>query len=63
MVKVGGEKMSKSLGNFTTIRDLLEKVDSMAVRLFVLQGHYRKHDRVRFLSAYKFYLTYCDIKG
>ena len=42
MVKVGGEKMSKSLGNFTTIRDLLEKVDSMAVRLFVLQGHYRK---------------------
>jgi len=42
MVKVGGEKMSKSLGNFTTIRDLLEKFDSMAVRLFVLQGHYRK---------------------
>lgn len=42
MVKVGGEKMSKSLGNFTTIRDLLEKVDPMAIRLFVLQGHYRK---------------------
>ena len=42
MVKVGGEKMSKSLGNFTTIRDLLKKFDSMAVRLFVLQGHYRK---------------------
>ncbi|MGL5032696.1 MAG: cysteine--tRNA ligase, partial [Microcystaceae cyanobacterium] len=42
MVKVGGEKMSKSLGNFTTIRDLLGKVDSMAVRLFTLQGHYRK---------------------
>jgi cysteinyl-tRNA synthetase len=42
MVKVGGEKMSKSLGNFTTIRDLLQKFDPMAVRLFVLQGHYRK---------------------
>lgn len=42
MVKVGGEKMSKSLGNFTTIRDLLEKVEPMAVRLFILQTHYRK---------------------
>jgi cysteinyl-tRNA synthetase len=52
MVKVGGEKMSKSLGNFITIRDLLDAsggsrsdhrpVDPMAVRLFVLQAHYRK---------------------
>ena len=50
MVTVNGEKMSKSLGNFTTIRGLLdgdwadypEPVDPMAVRLFVLQGHYRK---------------------
>ena len=43
MVKVDGEKMSKSLGNFTTIRDLLDRpVDSMAMRLFILQGHYRK---------------------
>ncbi|BAU65783.1 cysteinyl-tRNA synthetase [Stanieria sp. NIES-3757] len=43
MVKVGGEKMSKSLGNFTTIRDLLDQpTDSMAVRLFILQAHYRK---------------------
>lgn len=42
MVKVEGEKMSKSLGNFTTIRDLLETVDPMAIRLLVLQGHYRK---------------------
>ncbi|MBD2576323.1 cysteine--tRNA ligase [Oscillatoria sp. FACHB-1406] len=49
MVRVGGEKMSKSLGNFTTIRDLLdgkgsvisEIVDPMAVRLFILQTHYR----------------------
>ena len=50
MVTVNGEKMSKSLGNFTTIRDLLDgvwtdypqPVDPIAVRLFVLQGHYRK---------------------
>ncbi|OUL29419.1 cysteine--tRNA ligase [Nostoc sp. T09] len=43
MVKVDGEKMSKSLGNFTTIRDLLNRgVEPMAVRLFVLQAQYRK---------------------
>jgi cysteinyl-tRNA synthetase len=42
MVTVDGEKMSKSLGNFTTIRDLLDKgVDPMAVRLFVLLAQYR----------------------
>ena len=42
MVKVEGEKMSKSLGNFITIRDLLAKFEPMPVRLFVLQAHYRK---------------------
>ncbi|NJM58315.1 MAG: cysteine--tRNA ligase [Synechococcales cyanobacterium RU_4_20] len=50
MVTVNGEKMSKSLGNFTTIRDLLDgkwseypqPIDPMAIRLFVLQAHYRK---------------------
>ena len=43
MVKVNGEKMSKSLGNFITIRELLDRpTDPMAVRLFVLQAHYRK---------------------
>ncbi|HIK46438.1 MAG TPA: cysteine--tRNA ligase, partial [Leptolyngbyaceae cyanobacterium M65_K2018_010] len=45
MVNVGGEKMSKSLGNFTTIRALLDAPqapDPMALRLFLLQGHYRK---------------------
>ncbi|WP_373527159.1 cysteine--tRNA ligase [Nostoc sp.] len=41
MVKVDGEKMSKSLGNFTTIRDLLDRgVNPMAVRLFVLTAQY-----------------------
>ncbi|HYW18830.1 MAG TPA: cysteine--tRNA ligase [Nodularia sp. (in: cyanobacteria)] len=43
MVKVDGEKMSKSLGNFTTIRDLLNRgVEPMALRLFVLMAQYRK---------------------
>ncbi len=43
MVTVDGEKMSKSLGNFTTIRELLDRpTDPMAVRLFVLQAQYRK---------------------
>lgn len=43
MVNVGGQKMSKSLGNFTTIRALLESgVSPMTLRLFVLQAHYRK---------------------
>ena len=43
MVNVGGTKMSKSLGNFTTIRALLESgISAMTLRLFVLQAHYRK---------------------
>ncbi|MBS9393688.1 MAG: cysteine--tRNA ligase [Dolichospermum sp. LBC05a] len=43
MVKVDGEKMSKSLGNFITIRQLLDQgVDPMAVRLFVMMAQYRK---------------------
>ncbi|MCS6813318.1 MAG: cysteine--tRNA ligase, partial [Cyanobacteria bacterium] len=43
MVNVGGEKMSKSLGNFTTIRQLLASgVDPMVLRLFILQAQYRK---------------------
>ncbi|MDJ0591083.1 MAG: cysteine--tRNA ligase [Pleurocapsa sp. MO_226.B13] len=43
MVTVNGEKMSKSLGNFTTIRELLNRpLDPMVIRLFVLQAHYRK---------------------
>jgi cysteinyl-tRNA synthetase len=43
MVNVNGEKMSKSLGNFTTIRRLLDSgLDPMALRLFILQAQYRK---------------------
>jgi cysteinyl-tRNA synthetase len=42
MLTVDGEKMSKSLGNFTTLVDLLDKHDPRAFRLLVLQTHYRK---------------------
>ncbi|MEL6495683.1 MAG: cysteine--tRNA ligase [Cyanobacteria bacterium J06623_7] len=42
MIIVDGKKMSKSLGNFTTIRELLDKYEPMAVRLFILQAQYRK---------------------
>ncbi len=42
MIIVEGKKMSKSLGNFTTIREVLDKYDPMAVRLFILQAQYRK---------------------
>jgi cysteinyl-tRNA synthetase len=42
MVNVDGEKMSKSLGNFTTLIDVLNRWDPRALRLLVLQTHYRK---------------------
>ena len=42
MVQVDGEKMSKSLGNFTTLNDLLDTWDPRALRLLVLQTHYRR---------------------
>jgi cysteinyl-tRNA synthetase len=42
MIIVEGKKMSKSLGNFITIRELLDKYEPMAVRLFILQAQYRK---------------------
>ena len=41
MVLVGGEKMSKSLGNFTTVADLLADWPGEAVRLFLLRAGYR----------------------
>ena len=40
-VTVGGEKMSKSLGNFTSLADLLSRSDARAYRLLVLRSHYR----------------------
>lgn len=40
-VQVNNEKMAKSLGNFFTIRDVLEKFDAEAVRYFLISSHYR----------------------
>ena len=40
-VEVGGEKMSKSLGNFTNLLDLVGSTDPRAYRLLVLRSHYR----------------------
>jgi cysteinyl-tRNA synthetase len=40
-VEVEGTKMSKSLGNFTSLTDLLSRVDGRAYRLLVLRAHYR----------------------
>ncbi|MFS6536193.1 cysteine--tRNA ligase [Idiomarina loihiensis] len=41
MVQVDNEKMSKSLGNFFTIRSVLEQYDAETVRYFLLSSHYR----------------------
>jgi cysteinyl-tRNA synthetase len=42
MVEIGGEKMSKSLGNFRTLAEALDAHGERAFRLAVLQSHYRK---------------------
>jgi cysteinyl-tRNA synthetase len=41
LVRVRGEKMSKSLGNAVTVRDLLKRHTANAVRLYLLSRHYR----------------------
>ena len=40
-VMVGDQKMSKSLGNFTSLTDMLARTDARAYRLLVLRSHYR----------------------
>jgi cysteinyl-tRNA synthetase len=60
-LQVEGEKMSKSLGNFVTIRELLEEWPGEAIRLNMLKSHYRQpvdwtegglHDAVRTLDQW-----------
>ncbi|MHA1143376.1 MAG: cysteine--tRNA ligase [Candidatus Helarchaeota archaeon] len=41
-VNINKEKMSKSLGNFLTIKQVLEKYHPMVIRLFLLSAHYRR---------------------
>ncbi|MCF8998232.1 cysteine--tRNA ligase [Acinetobacter nectaris] len=40
-VNVDGEKMSKSLGNFCTIRDVMQKFHPEVIRYFIMSSHYR----------------------
>ncbi len=40
-VRVDNEKMSKSLGNFFTIREILKQFEAEVIRFFILRGHYR----------------------
>jgi len=40
-LKINGEKMAKSLGNYITVREALKKYSAEAIRLFVLSTHYR----------------------
>jgi cysteinyl-tRNA synthetase len=41
LLNVGGEKMSKSLGNFWSLRDALAQYDPMVLRFFLVNAHYR----------------------
>ncbi|MEG0341346.1 MAG: DALR domain-containing protein, partial [Acinetobacter sp.] len=67
-INVDGEKMSKSLGNFFTIRDVIEKFHPEVVRYFIVSSHYRspvnysdvalkeaKNTLARFYHAFKAY--------
>jgi cysteinyl-tRNA synthetase len=40
-LKINGEKMAKSLGNYITVREALKKYSADAIRLFVMSTHYR----------------------
>ncbi|HUY03417.1 MAG TPA: cysteine--tRNA ligase [Rhodocyclaceae bacterium] len=40
-VRIDDEKMSKSLGNFFTIRDVIKRYDAEVLRFFILRAHYR----------------------
>lgn len=41
MLTINGQKMGKSLGNFVTIKEMLQKISPEALRLFILMSHYR----------------------
>ena len=41
IINVDNQKMSKSLGNFFTVRDISKEYDLEAVRMFMLSAHYR----------------------
>ncbi len=41
MLTINGQKMGKSLGNFVTIKEMLQRISPEALRLFILMSHYR----------------------
>jgi cysteinyl-tRNA synthetase len=70
MLRIHQEKMSKSLGNFFTIRDVLKKFSSEAVRFLLLSTHYRSpldYSEVRLEEAStalkRFYHAFNDVNG
>lgn len=67
MVQVNAEKMSKSLGNFFIIRDVLKQYPSEVVRYFLISGHYRSEinyseDNLN-LAAQALNRLYCSLRG
>jgi cysteinyl-tRNA synthetase len=69
-ITIDKEKMSKSLGNFFTIREVLDKFDSEVVRFFLLSTHYRspiEFSDAQLLEAEasidKYYVTISRIQG
>ncbi len=69
-ITIAKEKMSKSLGNFFTIRDILERFDPEVVRIFLLSTHYRSpiefsEDQLRETEAAldRFYSTVMRVEG
>jgi len=69
-LNIRGEKMSKSLGNFLLVRDILKKYNPNVIRFFILTSHYRSPldwTEKNISSAYngfkEFYNTFWRMKG
>lgn len=68
-ININGEKMSKSLGNFFTVRDISKEFELPVVRLFMLSSHYRspinfsKELLMQTRSAYERLKTCCQMLG
>lgn len=69
-VRVDSEKMSKSLGNFFTVREVLKNYQPEVVRFFILRAHYRsplnysdQHLKDAKLALDRLYISLKEIKG
>ncbi len=62
-VMVNNEKMSKSLGNFFTVKELLKNFSPNAIRLFILSTHYRSPINFSLESLKSFESAFEKIKG